>query len=149
MLPFPVLCPFRFSIVLFHPLPHQTVREVFPHTAFLLPSQQGIIHLSTKKSVGLRLVVYLSPQFLQTCGSLYHSSPPHLQRKIWDTAEPLRSGKVMMSSPSSLLRAHPPPSRLSAHFVFQLIRLTLLLILLSGTRRASPVDSTSFYPCRR
>jgi len=54
-----------------------------------------------------------------------------------------------MSSPSSLLRAHPPPSRLSAHFVFQLIRLTLLLSFPPGTRRASPVATAPFYPCRR
>src|SRR3990172_4457208 len=74
---------------------------------------------------------------------------PHLCRKIRDTAEPLRSGKVMLSLPSPLLRAHPPPSRLSVHFVFRLIGPTLLLPFPSGTRRASPVDSASLYPCRR
>src|SRR4030043_322466 len=97
--------------------------------------------------LGLCFAVYLSPQFLQIYGSLYHSPLPLLRRKIQDTAEPLRSGKVMLSLPSLLLRAHPPPSRLSVHFVFRLIEPTLLLPFPSGTRRASPVDNASLYPC--
>lgn len=40
--PFPASCPFRLSIALFHPLPPKTVREVFPHTAFLFSSQQSL-----------------------------------------------------------------------------------------------------------
>ena len=55
----------------------------------------------------------------------------------------------MLSLPSSLLRTHPPPSRLSAHFVSQLIGPTLLLPFPSGARRASPVDRSPLYPCRR
>ena len=78
-----------------------------------------------------------------------HSPLPHLCRKIQDTAESLRSGKVVLSLPSPLLRTHPLPSRLSVHFVFRLIGPTFLLPFPSGTRRVSPVDSASFYPCRR
>jgi len=39
--PFPVACPFRFTIALLHPLPHQTVRSVFPNTAFRSSSSNG------------------------------------------------------------------------------------------------------------
>jgi len=38
---FPVLCPIRFSIALFHPLPPQTVHAIFPHTAFQSSSSRG------------------------------------------------------------------------------------------------------------
>ena len=54
----------------------------------------------------------------------------------------------MLSLPSSLLRAPPPPSRLSAHFAFRLIEPTLLLSFPPGTRRVSPVDPMPLYPCR-
>src|SRR4030066_853929 len=104
---------------------------------------------TASNQIDLRFAVYLSPQFLQIYGSFYHSPLPLLHRKIQGTAEPLRSGKVMLSLPSSLLQTHPPPSRLSVHFVFQLIGPTFLLPFPSGTRRASPVDSASLYPCRR
>ena len=41
---------------------------------------------------------------------------------------------------SSLIRTHPPPSRLSVHFpLFTVIEPTLLQKFLPGTRRASPV----------
>jgi hypothetical protein len=78
-----------------------------------------------------------------------HSPLPHLCRKIQDTAEPLRSGKVMLSLPSPLLRTHLPPSCLSAHFVNRLIVPTSAPYVSIRTRRASPVDSTPLYPCRR
>jgi hypothetical protein len=55
----------------------------------------------------------------------------------------------MLSLPSSLLRAPPPPSRLSAHFASRLIEPTLLLPFPPGTRRVSPVDPMPLYPCRR
>ena len=43
-------------------------------------------------------------------------------------------------SGSSLIRTHPPPSRLSVHFpLFTVIEPTLLREFLPGTRRASPV----------
>ena len=45
--PFPLRVSQYLSHTLFPAPSRQTVREVFPHTAFLLPSQQGIIHLST------------------------------------------------------------------------------------------------------
>ena len=76
---------------------------------------------TASNQIDLRFAVYLSPQFLQIYGSFYHSPLPLLHRKIRDTAEPFRSGKVMLSLPSSLLRTHPPPSCLSAHFVYRLI----------------------------
>jgi len=50
---------------------------------------------------------------------------------------PLLPGRY---SGSLLLRTHPPPSRLSAHFpLFTVIEPTLLQKFLSGARRASPV----------
>ena len=74
--------------------------------------------------ISLRFAVYFSPQFLQIHRSFYHSPLPLLRRKIQVIAEPLCSSKVMLSLPSSLLRTHPPPSRLSVHFVFRLIEPT-------------------------
>ena len=97
----------------------------------------------------LRLNIYLSPQLLQTEVRICHASLPHFLSKDSSTAEPLHSEKVMLSSPSTLLRAHPPPSRLSAHFVLRLIKRTLLLPFPSGARRVSPVDRTPIFPCRR
>jgi hypothetical protein len=93
-------------------------RCITPISCISLPYSTASIRIS------LRFAVYLSPQFLQTYGSFYHSPLPLLHRKIQDTAEPLRSGKVMLSLPSSLLRTHPSPSRLSVHFVSRLIEPT-------------------------
>ena len=85
---------------------------------------RSLSYSASSSRISLRFAVYLSPRFLQIDGSFYHSPLPLLRRKIQVTAEPLRSGKVMLSLPSSLLRAHPPPSRLSVHFVFRLIEPT-------------------------
>src|SRR5262245_13716281 len=56
--------------------------------------------------LGFRLTVYLSPQFLQFNGRLYHPSLPHLavERIKLSMAPSLQSHY----SPSSLLRATPP-----------------------------------------
>jgi hypothetical protein len=93
-------------------------RCITPISRISLPYSTASIRIS------LHLAVYLSPQFLQIHGSFYHSPLPLLHRKIQGTAEPLRSGKVMLSLPSPLLRTHPPPSRLSVHFASRLIEPT-------------------------
>ena len=57
--------------------------------------------------------------------------------KMVNSRVPLLPGRY---SGSLLLRTHPPPSRLSAHFpLFTVIEPTLLQKFLPGTRRASPV----------
>lgn len=43
----------------------------------------------------------------RTDGSICHASLPHVLLKDSSTAEPLCSGEVMLSSPSTLLRARP------------------------------------------
>ena len=116
LLPFPALCPFRFSIVLFHPLPHQTVREVFPHTAFLLPSQQGIstnrprVNRSSPCCISFPSVPVDLWKFL----SFFPTSPPKKDLR-YSRVPSLRSGCVVLTiftttdssatlSPVSLLR---------------------------------------------
>jgi hypothetical protein len=88
--------------------------------------------------VGLRLQAYLLSQVLQTNGRLCHPVPASRRcQKIANSWVPLLPGRY---PGSSLLRTHPPPSRLSAHFpLFTVIEPTLLQKFLPGTRRASPV----------
>lgn len=88
--------------------------------------------------IRLRLQVYLPSQVLQPNGRLYHLVPAsHCCRKIVNSRAPSLPGRY---SGSSLLRTHPPPSRLSIHFpLFTVIESTLLQRFLPGTRRASPV----------
>ena len=88
--------------------------------------------------IRLRLQVYLPSQVLQTNGRLYHLVPAsRCCRKIVTSRVPSLPGRY---SGSSLIRTHPPPSRLSIHFpLFTVIESTLLRKFLSGTRRASPV----------
>jgi hypothetical protein len=75
---------------------------------------------------------------LQTDGRLYHLVPAsQFCWKIANSWAPLLPGRYPSSS---LIRTHPPPSRLSVHFpLFTVIEPTLLQKFLSGTRRASPV----------
>ena len=88
--------------------------------------------------VRLRLQVYLPSQILQTNGRLYHLVPAsQCCRKIVNSRVPLLLGRY---PGSSLIRTHPPPSRLSIYFpLFTVIKSTLLQGFLPGTRRASPV----------
>ena len=88
--------------------------------------------------IRLRLQVYLPSQVLQINGRLYHLAPAsQCCRKIVNSRVPLLPGRY---SGSSLIRTHPPPSRLSVHFpLFTVIEPTLLQEFLPGTRRASPV----------
>ena len=88
--------------------------------------------------IRLRLQVYLPSQVLQTNGRLYHLVPAsQCCRKIVNSRVPLLPGRY---PGSSLIRTHPPPSRLSIHFpLFTVIESTLLQRFLPGTRRASPV----------
>ena len=88
--------------------------------------------------ISLHLQVYLPSQVLQINGRLYHLVPAsQCCQKIVNSRVPLLPGRY---SGSSLIRTHPPPSRLSIHFpLFTVIESTLLRKFLSGTRRASPV----------
>ena len=88
--------------------------------------------------IRLRLQVYLPSQVLQTDGRLYHLVPAsQCCRKIVTSRVPSLPGRY---SGSSLIRTHPPPSRLSIHFPLStVIEPTLLQRFLPGTRRASPV----------
>ncbi len=71
-------------------------------------------------------------------GRLYHLVPAsQCCRKIVTSRVPSLPGRY---SGSSLIRTHPPPSRLSIHFPLStVIEPTLLQRFLHGTRRASPV----------
>ena len=99
--------------------------------------------------VGLRLDVYLSPQVLQTPGSLYHASlPPVLSKDVLRSRAPsLRPGYVVLAivttTGSSATLSPFRPLRPG------LIGLPLLPLFPAGTRRVSPVDRTPVYPCRR
>ena len=78
---------------------------------------------------------------LRSCRSMdafiISSLPPNIVRRLL-TAGSLCSLDV--SSGSSVVRTHPPPSRLSTHFpLFTVIESTLLQKFLPGARRASPV----------
>ena len=75
---------------------------------------------------------------MQTDGRLYHPVPAsQCCRKIVNSRVPSLPGRY---PGSSLIRTHPPPSRLSVHFpLFTVIEPTLLQKFLSGTRRVSPV----------
>jgi len=88
--------------------------------------------------IRLRLQVYLPSQVLQTNGRLYHLVPASQYcRKIVNSRVPLLPERY---PGSSLIRTHPPPSRLSVHFpLLTVIEPTLLQKFLPGTRRASPV----------
>ena len=98
--------------------------------------------------LSLPLQINLSAQILQTNGRLYHLAPasPYCLKTV-NSRVPLLPRNY---SGSTLIRTHPPPSRLSAHFpLFTVIEPTLLREFLSGTRRASPVASMSLLPCCR
>jgi hypothetical protein len=88
--------------------------------------------------ISLHLQVYLPSQVLQINGRLYRLVPAsQCCRKIVNSRVPLLPGRY---SGSSLIRTHPPPSRLSIHFpLFTVIESTLLREFLPGTRRVSPV----------
>jgi hypothetical protein len=88
--------------------------------------------------IRLRLQVYLPSQVLQTNGRLYHLVPAsRCCRKIVNSRVPSLPGRY---PGSSLIRTHPPPSHLSAHFpLFTVIEPTLLQGFLPGMSRASPV----------
>ena len=88
--------------------------------------------------LSLPLQINLSAQILQTNGRFYHLAPasPYCLKNV-NSRVPLLPRNY---SGSQLIRTHPPPSRLSAHFpFFMVIEPTLLQKFLSGTRRASPV----------
>jgi hypothetical protein len=88
--------------------------------------------------IRLRLQIYLPSQVLQSNRRLYHFVPAsQCCRKIVNSRVPLLPGRY---PGSSLIRTHPPPSRLSTHFpLFTVIESTLLQKFLPGARRASPV----------
>jgi len=88
--------------------------------------------------IRLRLQVYLPSQVLQNHGRLYHFVPAsQCCRKIVNSRVPLLPRRY---PGSSLIRTHPPPSRLSIPFpLFTVIESTLLQQFLPGARRASPV----------
>ena len=121
-------------------------------TLSLLTSSKGLCDLSNWQRfqtfsrpystcscrISLHLQVYPPSQVLQINGRLYHLVPAsQCCQKIVNSRVPLLPGRY---SGSSLIRTHPPPSRLSIHFpLFTVIESTLLRKFLSGARRASPV----------
>lgn len=104
--------------------------SAFRHSSGLIPP--------VPPDLSLPLQINLSAQILQINGQLYHSAPASpCCFKIVNSRAPLLPGHYPSSS---LIRTHPPPSRLSIHFpLFTVIEPTLLQRFLSGTSRASPV----------
>jgi hypothetical protein len=123
------------SIALLHPLPHQTVREVFPHTAFLFSSQQSLLHTFRLSSCNPMEAFLILPCLTSVERSKIQQSPFAPVRLC--CPYPLRYYELIR---------HPLASRFTSSSTY---RTYPLLPFPSGTRRASPVDSTSLYPCRR
>ena len=96
--------------------------------------------------LSLHLQINLSAQILQTNGRLYHLAPASpCCLKTVNSRVPLLPRNY---SGSTLIRTHPPPSRLSAHFpLFTVIEPTLLRKI--SSRGEEGFSSCSACPCHR
>jgi hypothetical protein len=97
----------------------------------------------------LRLSIYPSPQLLQTHGCLCHLTPasPWTDGVLTGPGPSLRARLVARLS--TVLRPDPPPGRLRRHFPLTVIGGASSVGFPHRAPRASPVDTSSFVPCRR
>ena len=124
-----------------------SVRRTNPACGFPAPGfPVGFTSRVMGPIIGLRLDVDPPSQVLQTDGRLYHYAPASLccRRSANSRAPSLQRHYP----PSSLLQAHLPPSRLSAHFpVLPVIGLTLAPPI--SQRDEEGFSSCSACPCHR
>lgn len=95
----------------------------------------------------LRLDVYSPPQVLQIDGRFYHAVLAfHVVKEITYSRVPLLRERYLASS---LIRTHPPPSRLRLISLHQLYSLPCSIDFSMGRRGLRQLLGVSLPPCRR
>ena len=129
-LPFRESIPLKRTITLVPVSPRQTVREVFPHTAFLnvtthrrgsslgepfFPVDLGIDNTSQIDFSASDTAPAETSDALMCLIAYAIHAPSFLWSQTFSRAPSLRIGYLAYSS--KVLRAHPPPCQLTFHFV--------------------------------